>query len=254
MFHQVTAHTWYLEPDGRSDRPAAGYIRGSRYAFAVEACASPAHVKLFYDQLRQNGLPLPDFTGISHYHWDHSYGACAVHGVTIASDKCNALLRREAAWGWSEKEMQQRVKDRLDIQFCYVTRKIEYPDPTQIRVIPADMEITGNMAIDLGGVEVQLLYCGGPHSEDHLIFYVPQDRVLYLSDAAGKDLHLNEWVYDENDPEAGWDQVDRLPHFKDRLLPFYHQLECLDFSACITGHGDRVLSKKDILDSLRPYL
>ena len=98
MFHQIREHTWYLEPDARSDRPSLGYIRGSRLAFAADAGSSKDHVQLFYSFLDKENLPLPDLTGISHYHWDHSYGAPYVHGMTLASDLCNEMLKQESGY------------------------------------------------------------------------------------------------------------------------------------------------------------
>ena len=254
MFQQIGAHTWYMQQDVRTDRPSIGYIKGDKYSFAVEACASPAHVALFYDKLKENGLPLPDFTGISHFHWDHSYGACAVNGLTIASARCNEMLRREAKWGWSEEEMLNRVAEGLDIRFGYVTRKLEYPDPKKIKVVPADIEVTGDAVIDLGGVTVQIINCGGPHSEDQLMFYVPEDKVLYVGDANTKDLHNNVWVYDEEHPERLQEDIGKLPHFMDRLRPYVELMEKVDFEKCVQGHVDYVADKKEVMDTMRAYL
>jgi len=254
MFHKVGEHTWYLQQDVRSDRPSLGYICGSKYAFAVEAGASPSHVALFYDHLKKNDLRLPDFTGISHFHWDHSYGACACNGLTIASDKCNEMLRIESQFGWSEEEMQQRVAEKKDIYFCYSTRKLEYPDPTQIVVVPADIEVSGDMTIDLGGVHVQIIYCGGPHSEDQLMFYVPEDKVLYLGDANTKDLHNNEWTYDEEHPETLQDIIGQIPHFLDRLIPYVELMDGIDFEKAVQGHVDYVADKKEVMDTMKAYL
>lgn len=93
----ISDHISYLEPDHRSDRPVLGYVRGSKLTFAVDAGASAAHVALFYSELKRCCLPLPNLTGISHYHWDHSYGAAYVNGLTLGSDKCNEMLKREAS-------------------------------------------------------------------------------------------------------------------------------------------------------------
>ena len=254
MFHQIGKHTWYLEPDARSDRPSLGYVRGEKLAFAADAGASDRHVALFYRYLGENGLPLPDLTGISHYHWDHSYGAPYVHGLTIASALCNEYLLRESRYSWTPEAMDARVASGEDIPFCRWARLIEYPDPAKIRVVPADIAISGDTTIDLGGVHVKILCCRGPHSEDHLMFYVPEDRVLYLSDANTKDLHRNKWTFDEQHPETLQDRILEIPHFLDRLAPYVDLMEGIDFTIAVPGHAEQLQTKEEVMAEMRRYL
>lgn len=254
MFHRLSDHVWYLEADHRSDRPVLGYIRGSRRAFAVDAGASAEHVRIFYEQLKAQELPLPDLTGISHYHWDHSYGAAFVHGLTLASDRCNEELIRESAFTWTREAMEARVEQGIDIAFGYHSKLAEYPDLSQIKVVPADLALSGDLTVDLGGVTVQVLYCGGPHSDDHLMFYIPEDQVLFVSDASGKELFTLEWEYDVEHPELLQDCIDKLPYNTVKLAPFVKLLEGLDFTRCLLGHADKVLSREDLLAELKRHL
>ncbi|MBO4836194.1 MAG: MBL fold metallo-hydrolase [Clostridia bacterium] len=254
MFHKIGEHTWYLEPDARSDRPSLGYIRGEKLAFAADAGASKNHVRLFYSCLEKDGLPLPDITGISHYHWDHSYGAPYVHGITLASDLCNDHLKKESAYDWTPKAAEKRLKTGDDIWFCYCMRQIEYPDPAEIKVVPADISVSGNITIDLGGVHVNVIYCAGPHSEDHLMFYVPEDRVLYISDANTKDLFKNEWAFDAAHPETLQDRIREIPHFVNRLAPFVNLMDGLDFEICVPGHAEGLQSKAEVMAEMQKYL
>ena len=254
MFKRISAHTWYMLPEPASDRPALGYIKGDKYAFAADAGASKAHVDKFYGCLSENGLPLPDFTGVSHYHWDHSYGLFACSGVSIASDRTNAMLRKEALFGWSEAEMLERISDGQDIRFCYVTRKVEYPDPKEIKIVPADMEISADTSIDLGGVHVELIYCGGPHSRDSVMFLVPEDRVLFVADASGKDMFENEWCFDESDMSSIDAAIDAIPHIKDRLIPYIDLLERLGFDTAVLGHSDDTCTKAELISYLSEYI
>ena len=254
MFHPLREHTWYLEPDSHYDRPSLGYIRGERLSFAADAGASQAHVALFYSHLVKNGLPLPDLTGISHYHWDHSYGAAYVHGLTIASDRCNDMLMHESRYLWNEDAMKERLLSGEDIWFCYCCRRIEYPDVKAIRVVQANIVISGNTVIDLGGVHVQVIYCGGPHSEDHLMFFVPEDKVLYVSDANTKDLFKNKWLYDETHPETLQDRIREIPHFTQRLAPYVDLMDKLDFEICVPGHAEKLQTKEEVMAEMRAYL
>lgn len=250
MIKQISQHVYYMEPEDDCDRPVIGYIRGSRYAFAVEAGASKAHVDKFYKELTENGLPLPDFTGITHYHWDHSYGAWACRGVTIATDKTNEILREEAAYEWTEAAVQQRIRDKKDIMFCYLTRLVEYPENKGIKVVPADMEISGDTVIDLGGVHVKMIVCGGPHSEDAMMFLVPEDKLLFLGDAHSKDFFKTDWTIDREHLCDLLEILKGVPHFMDRLVPFVKLIEAIDFETAVFGHYDGVITRSELLDSL----
>lgn len=253
-FITVSDRIGYLEQDTRSDRPVLGYIRGDKLAFAVDTGASADHVALFYSELKSRGLRLPDFTGISHFHWDHSYAAAAVNGLTIASDKCDEELRKESAYVWTPEAMKERYEQGEDIKFSYCSKLAEYSDVTKIQVVPADIVIHGDMTIDLGGVHVEVLYCGGPHSDDHLMFYVPEEKFLFVSDASGKELFTLDWEYDETHPELLQDVLATLPYNPEKLRPFVALLESLDFEQGILGHEDTTITRETLLNRLKAAL
>ena len=48
MLQQLTDRVWYLPHDEASDRPVLTYIEGDQLSVAVDAGASPAHVREFY--------------------------------------------------------------------------------------------------------------------------------------------------------------------------------------------------------------
>ena len=89
---QLGANTWIFPQDPGKDRPNLGYVRGEKMALAIDAGHSSSHVEDFYEALDREGLPLPDLTVITHWHWDHTYGMHAVHGRTIARPETNRHL------------------------------------------------------------------------------------------------------------------------------------------------------------------
>ncbi|MDO4492531.1 MAG: MBL fold metallo-hydrolase [Clostridia bacterium] len=254
MFRKISERIWYMEAEYYSDRPVLGYIRGDDFAFAVDAGASEAHVAQFYRELECNGLPLPAFTGISHYHWDHSYGAAFVHGVTLASAPCQRMLEKESAFEWTPEAMERRVASGDDISFGYHSKRKEYPDLSDIAVVPADIALHGNATVDLGGVHVEIVFCGGPHSDDHLIFFIPEERFLFLSDATGKELFTLPWEYDAKHPERLEDTIAGLPYNQRKLAPFIDLLDTLAFDRYLLGHRNDVLTKDELMSDLRSNL
>ena len=96
---QLCANTWIFPQDPGKDRPNLGYVRGEKMALAIDAGHSSSHVEDFYEALDREGLPLPDLTVITHWHWDHTYGMHAVHGRTIARPETNRhLLEIAGTW------------------------------------------------------------------------------------------------------------------------------------------------------------
>ena len=84
---KISEHVWVYPFEERRDRPNLSYIRGERWNLAVDAEHSKEHLMEFYDALKEEGLPLPDITVITHWHWDHILGMHAVHGLTLANEK-----------------------------------------------------------------------------------------------------------------------------------------------------------------------
>ncbi len=62
---------------------------------AVDAGYSFCHVKDFYEAIELNKFRTPDFTVITHWHYDHTFGMHAIKGVSIAHDKTNEFLKEQ---------------------------------------------------------------------------------------------------------------------------------------------------------------
>ena len=174
---KIGAHTWIFPLDSAKDRPNLGYVLGENTALAIDAGHSSSHVEDFYEALDREGLPLPDCTVITHWHWDHTFGMHAVRGRTMARPETNRHLN----------EIRQRLEEdpsygRKFLQSDPCIRR-EYAGGVPLVVVPADVELTANTTLDLGGVTAEICYGQSPHTEDALLIYVPEDRVLFIGDA-----------------------------------------------------------------------
>ena len=219
MLIKVSQHIYALPQQEEKDRPYLYYIYGKNSSLAVDAGSSPAHVKEFYQALRQEGLPLPQRTVLTHWHWDHSFGLCAVQGETWATEKTNAQLQKVQKWKWMPEDMARREESGEDTAFCHHYIRLEYPELSEIQVVPAKRAIHEEEVCDLGEVHCRLLLRDTPHSRDALLVLVPEDRALLVGDASGVDFYDYHASYD---PE--------------RLKNWIHWLEGLDFSLFLSGH------------------
>ena len=101
---------WYLPSEERTDRPCLYYVKGDRFSIAIDAGNSKAHVDLFYEELNKNNLPLPEFTIITHWHWDHTFGMVYTNGKTVTGEKTHKHLINVSQWEWTSEAMKKRLE------------------------------------------------------------------------------------------------------------------------------------------------
>ena len=238
MFQRITEHIHMRKCQHYTDRPNIGYIRGERGVLLFDAGNSGANVEQLKMELRDAGLPLPDYLALSHWHWDHSYGAAFWGCPVIAGRETDAWLRRMSQWSWDEDSMAHRVETGEDIAFCCDMIRREYPDRTKIQVVPADLVFDGRLTIDLGGVRAELIHCKGPHSSDSVLCYVPEDRFVFLGDSNCKDLYGLSWECDIEVEGSFTAATEALAYDPEKVRDYLALLETLDFTHCVSGHSD----------------
>lgn len=151
MFEKLTEHIYVYPCDGYTDRPNIGLVIGGKYVLLYDAGNSAAHVELMKRDLIKQGLPMPDFAALSHWHWDHSFGCSAWNLPVIAGRETNNQLKIVQHWSWTDQSMAERAASGEDIVFCNEMIKREYPDRSKIHVTAADIVFDERMTIDLGG-------------------------------------------------------------------------------------------------------
>ncbi|MBQ6560531.1 MAG: MBL fold metallo-hydrolase [Erysipelotrichaceae bacterium] len=180
----------------RTDRPNLYYILGDDYSVAVDAGNSWRHVHEFYDALKEMNFPLPSYTVISHWHWDHTFGLNAIHGVSLSSQKTHDKLSEVMKWSWTIEAMKQREIEGLDIPFCTEHILIEYPDLNEIRVVTTDEIIGQETEMDLGGIQIRIIPAPSTHTDDALYVYLPSEKALIVEDADCEDFYHGN-IYDQ---------------------------------------------------------
>ena len=252
---RLSDRLWYMDLDPASDRPNLGYVLGERSALLFDCGASPAHAEEFLALLREEGLPRPSLAILSHWHWDHALGMATLKecGIpVVAGRKTNDMLQRVSAWEWTEEAMQERLRTGEEILFCddYIRKEFRGDLASIPHFRTADEVFEGEKDIDLGGVTCRLIPIGGPHSEDSVICYVPEERFVFLADSAGKDLYGTPWDYDPNDQAASDLAMERMPYDPLRLARYRLALEKLDFTRCLKGHAP-ACSREELMQGLR---
>lgn len=251
MFQQLTKHIYCFPCDDYSDRPNIGYIVGEKGALLFDAGSSEKHARQLQDAMRVLSLPQPDYVALSHWHWDHAFGLGAWGKHTIAGTKTNEKLREIQSWSWDDAAMLRRLETGEDIRFCYEMMKREYGDCRDVRVVCAVEEFSDELRIDLGGVTCHLLHVRGPHAEDSVICYVPEDDFVFLGDSNGKDLFGTPWHFDIDHADALVDTLMAIPYDEEKLAPYRALMEHLPFTRCIGGHAP-AMTKAHLMASIAP--
>ena len=173
---RISERIWILPFEEERDRPNLGYIRGDRWSIAVDAGHSADHTETFYRALEKEGLPLPSLTVLTHWHWDHTFGMNAVHGLSLANEQTNRYLLK------IRDEITQTGREH----FLSLDEKIrkEYAGDRPVIVTMADMVFTGEVLPDAGNCHVRIFRSEAPHTDDSTLIYVPGEKVLFLGDAA----------------------------------------------------------------------
>ena len=220
---RLTERVWVYPYEEERDRPNLSYIKGDRWSLAVDAGHSEDHTRAFYRELEKAGLPLPELTVLTHWHWDHAFGMHAVSGLCLANERTNRhlcdahdrLLRDGVEWFLSMDECIRR----------------EYADDRPVIVSLADLTFEGEMGLDLGGCQVRVFQADAPHTDDSTLVYVPSEGVLFIGDA-------------KSGPFPTWE---RNPLLSQRLAD---TVKDIDVRVCVGSHW-KPMTKQELLDDLR---
>ena len=223
MLNRLSERIWVFPFEEERDRPNLCYIRGDRWSLAVDAGHSADHTGAFYRALENAGLPLPELTVLSHWHWDHTFGMHAVNGLCLANELTNRHL---AAF-------RRRIKEEGPGFFFDLHESIrrEYEDEKPVIVTLADMTFRGEMILDAGNCTVRVFQAESPHTDDSTLVFVPEEKVLILGDSICGA--FPEWTVDRAMAEKLADTIRQT-----------------DPEICLPGHWEALPPERIIQDML----
>lgn len=178
---KISDHVYWMTP-GAPDRPALCAVVGSRFTLMLDAGASAAHARLFLDALVAEGIPAPRYVALTHWHWDHIFGAAELNIPVIAHTTTAERLAVLSSYAWDDAALDARVEAGEEIAFCADNIKLELPEPRDIRIVMPEIIFHDSLAFDLGGVTCSIQYVGGDHAPDSCVMLIEPDGVLFLGD------------------------------------------------------------------------
>jgi glyoxylase-like metal-dependent hydrolase (beta-lactamase superfamily II) len=231
--NQVSQHVYWLSPDSTTDRPVLGAIAGEEATLLVDAGNSPAHARLFLEELGKLAIPSPRYLVITHWHWDHVFGAHTLNLPTFASLETRRIVTHMARLDWSDAALDKRVEEGSEIAFCRDNIKAELPERKDLALKAPDVAFSARVELDLGGVTCQLVHVGGDHASDSSVIYAVEDRVLFYGDCLGEDYYSGEPSYTTR-----------------KLFPLIDLLLSFDAEFYLEGHAPEPQSRQRFVEDV----
>lgn len=173
---RLTDRVWIYPFEKERDRPNLCYIRGDRWSLAADAGHSADHTGEFYKAIEEEGLPLPEVTVITHWHWDHTLGMHEVHGICVANMLTDQHLR----------DFKERIQTEGTGFFFELDETIrrEYEGGKPVIVSLADIVFEGELLLDPGNCPVRIFQAESPHTDDSTLIEVKDGKILILGDSS----------------------------------------------------------------------
>lgn len=190
--HQLTKRVWYSDPVQAGDRPVLGIAAGESASLLIDGGNSPAHA----GELLSAGLPIPPLTAIAltHWHWDHCFGAVSTGLPVIACQETERKLRWMRSLSWTDDAIAVRVAEGTEMEFCRENIAIEWPgDDRKIQVPTASRIYAEGMTLDLGGLTARLLPVESDHAPDCRVVHLVEERVVFLGDCLYLNMDREPW-------------------------------------------------------------
>ncbi len=234
----LTPRVAWSPPDAARDRPIMGALIGRRCSLIVETGASPAHAAQFRGGLAETGATQPGFAAVTHWHWDHVFGAAALNLPTIAHVETRQRVLEMARLDWRDAALNARVAAGLESPFIADHVKVEMSNAERaVLVIAApDLAFTGRVEVDLGGLTAQIIHVGGDHTSDSSVIFTPEERVAFLGDC----------LY-SGSASGSYNHAYTVP----RLFPMLDLLEALPAEFYVLAHDPQPLTRADFLHQAR---
>ncbi|MEW8976636.1 MAG: MBL fold metallo-hydrolase [Exiguobacterium sp.] len=209
-FKQLTSRIWYQTPVSETDRPILAVVRGENHQLMIDAGNSSAHAALFLEEMKKHNLGSPDLLALTHWHWDHIFGMKHLRLPSMATQQTITRMKEMQPYAWTDAALQERMDQGIEIPFCADAIKLEFGTTRDIEVVLPTIGFTGQLEIDLGGVQCQLIEVENDHSPGSLLVYIPEERVVFLGDAMYADIFSSKWNYTVERTKRLLATIDRL--------------------------------------------
>jgi len=197
-------------------------------ALILDAGASDAHARQFLSLLTGQGIPPPQYVALTHWHWDHVFGAAEIGAPVVAQSLTARKLADLAKRDWSDAGLERHIALGEQTARGAENLKAELPAPRAVRIAQPGIIFHNSLELRLGAVTCRIEHVGGDHAADSSIMFIEPDQVLFLGDC------LYEAVY-----------APKRHYTARHLLPLLDRLQAYDASRYVEGHEAAVSTRAE---------
>jgi glyoxylase-like metal-dependent hydrolase (beta-lactamase superfamily II) len=228
---QVSAHAYYVQGQSGPASSAnqgfmsnAGFVITPAGVVVFDSLGTPPLADLLIAEIRKRTQAPIKRVIVSHYHADHVYGLQPFKAAGAE------IWAHEAGKEYlNSDELERRLAQRRDELFPWV-------DETT-KVLPADVWLAGDTDFEMGGLHFAVRYVGPAHTNEDIVLFVKEDRVLFAGDV----------VFKGRVPFVGAADSKAWLASLDKLLAFHAKI-------MVPGHGSVSRNPKADLTLTRNYL
>ena len=232
MLQPIADHVYWMPP-AKPDRPSLCAVVGTEMVVMLDAGASTAHARQFLDELELLGISRPRLVVLTHWHWDHVFGAAEVGAPVVAQRETAKKLAELSERDWSDAGLERQLAAGLETEKGLVNIRGELPSPRSVRVAQASVVFEDSLELRLGAATCQIQHVGGDHADDSSVVLVLPDRVLFLGDCLCGVFYAPEPYY----------TVPELTRLLDRL-------EAIDAAYYVEGHCSKVVTRAEFMEDV----
>jgi glyoxylase-like metal-dependent hydrolase (beta-lactamase superfamily II) len=225
---KISEHVYWLPP-GKPDRPSLCAVVGTEHTLLLDTGASPAHTNLFLDALKSEKVPMPSLAVLTHWHWDHVFGAVELGVPLISHKETRERLRTLAGYEWSNEALERRVTTGEEITMCAEDIKVELPEPRTVKIALPTIVFQDALELDLGNVTCHVRHVGGDHASDSCVIHILPDKVLFIGDCLSPAIYAPVQHYTT-----------------EKLFPLLETILSFDAELFVEGHNDVVMTRAEL--------
>lgn len=192
---KLSKNIWHSHPVEETDRPILAGICGEDMTLIIDAGNSKQHFEFFQSALAEKGVPKRNAVVLTHWHWDHVFGAAYATGPVISHRITREIMKVLKTYEWTDEALEERVRLGTEIEFCRSCILKELPSPREVKIRVPEIEVEDRLVIDLGTTVCMIEHIGSEHAQDHLVVYSEADQVLFVGDILFVELYDGEWYW-----------------------------------------------------------
>jgi glyoxylase-like metal-dependent hydrolase (beta-lactamase superfamily II) len=182
---QFSSGVWLFpaHPDGDKVQPAVGVVIGDSETVLIDAGNTPKIAREILAELERIKAPPVKHLIYTHYHWDHSFGACVFDAPVTAHFLCKQKLLEFAKLLWNEKGLQECVeRDMIREESAKMIRE-GVEDWTTFRIVLPTKTFEDEERLIGAGYRLELTHVDSKHSHDSILVEVVGESVMFVADA-----------------------------------------------------------------------